>query len=212
MAICIVERWKKTMSYRFVSEWTVLFIFFCLPYLQVHGFWDPEILLPWQHDVTTSPLYCPLILWLVAVISLQKRSGERGSNSSVLQRTLDTREKIYYHQVNLDNSYSNARKDVCISSGHRGRFSPLKYLCKINDKHNCHVEILNANQRFRKKKNTIKYSCLPTDDSITATKKEGRGEEGEWVGWQQNRRKDDKFFFNKSPTSWVIESFATGAR
>ena len=26
--------------------------------IQISVCWDPEILLPWQHDVTTSPLYC----------------------------------------------------------------------------------------------------------------------------------------------------------
>ena len=106
MAICIVERWKKSTSYRFVPEWTVLFIFFFFSACHICRATicgDPEILLRWQRDVTTSPLYCNLILWLVEVTILQKRSAERGRNSSVLQKTLDTREKIYYHQANLDN-------------------------------------------------------------------------------------------------------------
>lgn len=40
--------------------------------------------------------------------------------------------------------------------------------------------------------NTIKYSCLPT--AIRSQRQKKRGGEGEWVGWQQNRRKDDNFF------------------
>ena len=154
MAICVVERWKKIMSYRFVPEWTVLFIlFFFSPchICRATVCWDPEILLPWRRDVTTSPLYCPLILWLIEVTILQKRSAERGSNSSVLQRTLDTRETIYYHQANLDNFLFQCKYRCLNLDGHRGRFSPLKYLCNINDKHNCHVEILTVNQRFRGK-------------------------------------------------------------
>ena len=158
-------RWPFALSNDARKVWAiVLFLSVIMKFIHVNFFvffschicratvcWYPEILLPWQRDATTSPLYCPVILWLVEVIILQKRSGERGSNSSVLQRTLDARGKIYNHQTNLDNSYSNASIDVCTSSSHRGQFSPLKYLCNINDKHNCHVEILNANQRFRGK-------------------------------------------------------------
>ena len=179
MAICIVERWKKIMSYRFVPEWTALFIFFFFSPCHICRAtlcWDPEILLLWERDATTS-LYCPLVLWLVEVTILQKRSSERGSNVSVLQRTLDARGKIYNHQANSENSYSNASIDVCIPSGHRGRFSPLKCLCNINDKHNCHED-----------------SCLPIDDSFTVAKKEGRGGEGRGLVDNKTDGKTRTFF------------------
>ena len=63
--ICIVERLRKSMGYRFVPECNhapeihtcQFFVFFC--YISRTGTvcWDPEMLLPWQRDVTTSPLY-----------------------------------------------------------------------------------------------------------------------------------------------------------
>ena len=63
MVICIVELWKKSMGYRFVPERNhaqkcqcQFFIFFehvCRTTVS----WDPEILPPWQHGNTTSPLY-----------------------------------------------------------------------------------------------------------------------------------------------------------
>ena len=63
-AICIVERWTKRMGCRFVpgcscaqeSRACQCLIFFCL-ICRVTFCWDPETLLPWQRDVTTSPLY-----------------------------------------------------------------------------------------------------------------------------------------------------------
>ena len=64
-AICIVERWRKSMGYRFVLAFNHAqesyacqpFCYF-LSYLQDHGF--VEIQKPWQprkRDLTTSPLY-----------------------------------------------------------------------------------------------------------------------------------------------------------
>ena len=64
--ICIDERQKKTVGYRFVLECNQareshtcqFFRFFCYIGTDRDGFcWDPERLLPWQRDVTTSPLY-----------------------------------------------------------------------------------------------------------------------------------------------------------
>ena len=64
---CIVERQRKSMGYRFVPECNhapethtcqfFRFFFFC--YISRTGTvcWDPEMLLPWQRDVMTSPLY-----------------------------------------------------------------------------------------------------------------------------------------------------------
>ena len=61
--ICIVEQWKKSSRYRFVPEYNhakgshacQFFRFFChIGKTTVCR--DPEILLPWQREVTTSPL------------------------------------------------------------------------------------------------------------------------------------------------------------
>ena len=63
-AICIVERWKKSMGYRFVTEsnhaqeiQTIHVNFFRI-FSDI--FVGPKILLPWQRGVTTFPLYWPL--------------------------------------------------------------------------------------------------------------------------------------------------------
>ena len=53
--ICISERWKNSMEYRFCLE--------CSQAQESHTFQssavcsNPEILLLWQRDVTTSPFY-----------------------------------------------------------------------------------------------------------------------------------------------------------
>ena len=55
---------KRTLGYvslvsvlkRFDSTCQFFFIFFC-HICRTMVCWDPEILLPWQHDVVTSPLY-----------------------------------------------------------------------------------------------------------------------------------------------------------
>ena len=49
MANCICEWWKKSMGYNFVPE--------CNHLCQTTVCWDPEILLPWQCDIVTSPVY-----------------------------------------------------------------------------------------------------------------------------------------------------------
>ena len=64
--ICIVERWKKSVGYRFVPECnrtqesqeshTCQFFRFSYHIWRTTVCRDPEILLPWQRDVTTSPL------------------------------------------------------------------------------------------------------------------------------------------------------------
>lgn len=64
MAIWSIERWKNTMGYRFVPEWNhaleshicQYFSFFC-HICRITICWDPDILIPWQRDVMTSPLY-----------------------------------------------------------------------------------------------------------------------------------------------------------
>ena len=63
-AICIVEPWKKSIGYCFltwVQSWIEnsymsIFRFFC-HICRTKVYWDLEILLPWQSDVTTSPLH-----------------------------------------------------------------------------------------------------------------------------------------------------------
>ena len=72
-AICIVEWRKKSMGYPFVPECNraedrshacQLFCFF-YHIFRTMVCWDPEILLPWQCDITTapihynSPFFCP---------------------------------------------------------------------------------------------------------------------------------------------------------
>ena len=60
--ICIIEQWMKSMGYGFVPA-AVMYrnvihvIFF--HYLQDHVCLDPEILLPWQCDTTTSLAHTP---------------------------------------------------------------------------------------------------------------------------------------------------------
>ena len=61
--ICIVERCKKSSGYRFVLECnhakeshTCQFFRFSCHIWKTTVCRDPEILLPWQRDVTTSPL------------------------------------------------------------------------------------------------------------------------------------------------------------
>ena len=67
-AICIIERWKKSMGYRFnlfpsaIMHSKVISVNFFVFFLFNHicgttVCLDPEILLPWQRDVLTSPLY-----------------------------------------------------------------------------------------------------------------------------------------------------------
>ena len=53
MAYCICEWWKKSMGYNFVPE--------CNHLCQTTVCWDLEILLPWQCDVVTSPVYWQVI-------------------------------------------------------------------------------------------------------------------------------------------------------
>ena len=61
-AICIVERWKESMGYRFFPKSNYAqesnichFLSFLCHICSTTVYWDPEILLPWQRDVTTSP-------------------------------------------------------------------------------------------------------------------------------------------------------------
>ena len=56
-AICIVERWKKSMGYRFVLECSHTQESRTCSFFSTTVCWGPEILLPWQRDVTTSSLY-----------------------------------------------------------------------------------------------------------------------------------------------------------
>ena len=63
IAICIVERWKKSMTYSFVPEsnhhtsrHVKVFVFFSTIYRTTFCR-DPKIFLPWQRDETTSSLY-----------------------------------------------------------------------------------------------------------------------------------------------------------
>ena len=64
-ATCIVERWKKSGSYRVVPECNNarkshtchFFSFFSRHIYVTMVCWDPEILLPWQRYVTTFPLH-----------------------------------------------------------------------------------------------------------------------------------------------------------
>ena len=63
MAICIVERWKKCMGYQWGHGQEIhtcpFFLFFC-HICRTTVCWDPEILWPWQRDVTTSVLFTHL--------------------------------------------------------------------------------------------------------------------------------------------------------
>ena len=64
-ATCSVKQWKKSMGYHFVPQWISctgnsylsLFHFFSAIVCQ-----DQDILLPWQHDVTTSILYTHIVI------------------------------------------------------------------------------------------------------------------------------------------------------
>ena len=60
---CIVEQWKKSSGYRFVPECnhakeshTCQFFRFSYHIWRTTVCTDPEILLPWQREVTASPL------------------------------------------------------------------------------------------------------------------------------------------------------------
>ena len=60
MAICIVRRWKKNMGYLFVLSAIMhrksnmpIFGHIC----RTTVCWDSEMLLPWQHEVLSSPFY-----------------------------------------------------------------------------------------------------------------------------------------------------------
>ena len=62
-AICIFEQWKKSMGYRFVPECnhaqgnnTLFFLHFFCHICMTTACCDPEILLPWQLVVKTSPI------------------------------------------------------------------------------------------------------------------------------------------------------------
>ena len=62
-AIGMVERWYKSMGYHFVPECnhaqeshTCQVVHFFHHIWRTKVCWNPEIWLPWQHDVTTSPL------------------------------------------------------------------------------------------------------------------------------------------------------------
>ena len=62
-AICSIKQWKKSMGYHFVPEWipctgnSYLSFFFPAIFCQ-----DQDILLPWQHDVTTFILYTHIVI------------------------------------------------------------------------------------------------------------------------------------------------------
>ena len=66
-AICVVERRKKSLGYRFAPECNHAqesHTCQCCP--RICGTtvcWGPDIMLPWQLDVTTSPLYRPFARW-----------------------------------------------------------------------------------------------------------------------------------------------------
>ena len=70
--ICSVQRWGKSLDYRFVPDCNharesihvnLLFTFFTYHFCRTTVCWDLKILLPWQHDVTTSPLCCSFRNW-----------------------------------------------------------------------------------------------------------------------------------------------------
>ena len=72
-SICFVQQWEKSMGYHFVPECnhaqeSHFFVYFCHIICRTRVCWDPDILLPWQFDVTTSPLHTA-ILSLVTVSS-----------------------------------------------------------------------------------------------------------------------------------------------
>ena len=58
-AICSVKQWKKSMGYHFVPEWKLctgnsyLSIFFFRRTCRTTVCQNPDILVPWQRDVTT---------------------------------------------------------------------------------------------------------------------------------------------------------------
>ena len=66
-AICVVERRKKSLGYRFAPECNHAqesHTCQCCP--RICGTtvcWGPDIMLPWQRDVRTSPLYRPFARW-----------------------------------------------------------------------------------------------------------------------------------------------------
>ena len=107
------QRWPFALSNNGRKVWATVFLFLSEQFCSFFSFschicratvcWDPEILRQWQREVTASHSIVHASYDWKKVTILQKRWGERGSNSSGLQRTLDTREKIYYHQANLDN-------------------------------------------------------------------------------------------------------------
>ena len=84
-AICIVERWKKSMGYHFDpkcnhAQESCIIVFFSSCYIcRTTACWDPEILLPWQLDVTASPLswHVTTKIWVVFLVGPNKFNQER---------------------------------------------------------------------------------------------------------------------------------------
>ena len=64
--------WATVLFLRAIMRRKVIHIkFFVFSFCRTTVCWDPDILLPLQHDVTTSPLYSPLREYYNLLVSLQ---------------------------------------------------------------------------------------------------------------------------------------------
>ena len=69
MAISIVKQWRKSMGYCFVlnlqsctgKSYVPIFCHIC----RTTVCWDPEMLLPWQHEILSSPFYWTSLIMLL---------------------------------------------------------------------------------------------------------------------------------------------------
>ena len=93
-AICSIERWKNSMGCRFVPECnhalenTYMSIFFVsMPNLQDHNL-DPDILIPWQREVMTSPLYWDIFFFALSSYCKLRPSGVKSRKSGEARREL----------------------------------------------------------------------------------------------------------------------------
>ena len=94
-AICSIERWKNGIGYRFVPECnralekhTCQYFSLSCQICRTTICWDPDILIPRQREVMTSPLYWDIFFSTVSSYCKLRSSGVKSRKSGDARREL----------------------------------------------------------------------------------------------------------------------------
>lgn len=94
-AICSIERWKNSMGHRFVPECNHALDSHICQYFSFSGqicrttiCWDPDILIPWQREEMTSPLYWDIFLFTLSSYCKLRPSGVKSRKNGEARREL----------------------------------------------------------------------------------------------------------------------------